>query len=44
MLPDRHIDLLAVGLLAIPAVAALFVWDALPAEMAIHWTAAGTPV
>ncbi|ERH07183.1 MAG: protein of unknown function (DUF1648) [Halonotius sp. J07HN4] len=43
MLPDRHIDLLAVGLLAIPAVAALFVWDALPAEMAIHWTAAGTP-
>jgi len=43
MLPDRHIDLLAVGLLAIPAVAALFVWDALPAEMAIRWTAAGTP-
>lgn len=43
MLPDRHIDLLAVALLAIPAVAALVVWDALPAEMAIHWTAAGMP-
>ena len=43
MAPARRFDLLAVALLAIPAVAALLVWDALPAEMAIHWNAAGTP-
>jgi uncharacterized membrane protein len=43
MAPTRRFDLIAVALLAIPAVAALLVWDALPAEMAIHWTAAGTP-
>jgi len=29
--------------MAIPVVAALLVWDSLPAEMAIHWNAAGTP-
>jgi uncharacterized membrane protein len=43
MQPERRFDLLAVGLMAIPAIAALLVWDALPAEMAIHWNAAGTP-
>jgi len=43
MHPARRFDLLAVALMAIPAVAALLVWDALPAEMAIHWNAAGTP-
>jgi len=43
MNPARRFDLLVVGLMAIPAVAALLVWDALPAEMAIHWNAAGTP-
>jgi uncharacterized membrane protein len=43
MAPARRFDLLAVALLAIPAVAALLVWDALPAEMAIHWNAAGVP-
>ena len=43
MHPARRFDLLAVGLMAIPAVAALLVWDALSAEMAIHWNAAGRP-
>jgi len=43
MNPTRRFDLLAVGLMAIPAVAALVVWNSLPAEMAIHWNAAGTP-
>ena len=43
MAPACRFDLLAVALMAIPAVAALLVWDALPAEMAIHWNAAGTP-
>ena len=43
MAPARRFDLIAVALMAIPAVAALLVWDALPAEMAIHWNAAGTP-
>ena len=43
MAPARRFDLLAVALMAIPAVAALLVWDALPAEMAIHWNATGTP-
>ena len=43
MHPARRFDLLAVGLMAIPAVAALLVWDALPGEMAIHWNAAGRP-
>jgi len=43
MLPEGRFDLLAVRLLLLPAVGALLVWDALPAEMAIHWNAAGTP-
>ena len=43
MQPERRFDLLAVGLMLLPAVGALLVWDALPAEMAIHWNAAGTP-
>jgi len=43
MLPERRFDLLAVGMLLLPAAAALLVWDSLPAEMAIHWNAAGTP-
>ena len=34
---------MAVALRASPAGAALLVWDARPAEMAIHWNAAGTP-
>ena len=41
--PACRFDLLAVALLAIPAVAALLVSDSLPAEMAVHWNAAGTP-
>ena len=43
MHPERKFDLLAVALIAIPAVAAIVVWDALPAEMAIHWNAGGNP-
>ena len=43
MHPERRFDLLAVSLMAIPAVAALLVWDSLPAEMAIHWNASGNP-
>ena len=43
MQPERRFDLIAVVLIAIPAVAALVVWDRLPAEMAIHWNASGTP-
>jgi len=43
MHPERRFDLLAVSLMAIPAVAAIVVWDSLPAEMAIHWNASGTP-
>ena len=29
--------------MAIPAVAAVVVWNSLPTEMAIHWNAAGMP-
>lgn len=43
MSPKRRVDLFAVAVMAIPAVAAVVVWDTLPAEMAIHWNAAGTP-
>jgi len=43
MNPDRRVDFLAVGLMAIPAAAAIVVWDSLPAEMAIHWNASGRP-
>jgi len=39
----RRFDLLAVCLMAIPAVAAVVVWNSLPTEMAIHWNAAGMP-
>ena len=43
MQPKGRFDLLAVGLMAIPAVAAFVIWETLLAEMAIHWNAAGTP-
>ena len=43
MNPARRFDLLAVCLMAIPAVAAVVVWNSLPTEMAIHWNAAGMP-
>jgi len=43
MHPERTFDLLAVALMAVPAVATLAVWDSLPAEMTIHWSAGGNP-
>ena len=38
----QSIDALAVGAMALPLVAAVPLWGALPAEMAIHWSG-GTP-
>ena len=34
----RSIDIVAVGTMALPLVAAALLWGSLPAEMAIHWS------
>ncbi|MDZ7849634.1 MAG: DUF1648 domain-containing protein [Halodesulfurarchaeum sp.] len=41
MVPNRQIDAVAVGLAAIPLLAAFLVWADLPPEMAIHWGPGG---
>ncbi|MEF8772166.1 DUF1648 domain-containing protein [Halodesulfurarchaeum sp.] len=39
---QRQIDGIAIGLAAIPIIAAILLWPVLPAEMAIHWSG-GSP-
>ncbi|MEF8880894.1 MAG: DUF1648 domain-containing protein [Halapricum sp.] len=42
-MPVRRSDLVATGLLAATALAGVVLWNDLPAEMAIHFDASGTP-
>ncbi|MFC7200666.1 DUF1648 domain-containing protein [Halospeciosus flavus] len=42
MQTSRRVDLIAIGLMALPVVAGLVLWPELPARLAIHWSG-GTP-
>lgn len=43
MVTTRAVDVVAVALLALSALAGLVVWPSLPAEMAVHFGSSGTP-